>query len=541
MPDAEVIKALKEKYNDGYKHGETPTYTQWYNDADMAAFESNVSEDLVKNMDAYHKALDGDYSQFEKLSGAARIYIASKYMKDNYEMLYQDVTHGHASINNLWGIDRNMEEGFNPAFRLALAVVTGDEDTDKMLRDFDDRYSKKIMEDTLAPLGKEQFDKIYEEEKKKIKIKTETIKESDSEEEAAAKREANAKREAMRDARANDAAAIRTAENMEKQVSLAKILFMSHLGRVYTKEENREAEDVEEKEYKGDVTGLFSHCTRVCVVLPRGENTPLLEDISGVDKNGISSTYKRGAATHGISSRTYKGENGEEVDKGFKEEKVFAGLANQYGMDVPIGGLYNAGVPAAGGQGALIKNDGSCGHMYMHLHKGGAYESAAMLIGFESDSPSAPGNQQGHKHSITATREKMSSFSAQRISSIGADYGGRMVDLSKADPQKLMSVIDDFEASYRGMLMTAMENSNLEGRQNVSENKNAADVKHNLEMVNSLLSGKVMTGGDLVKMFDNMNIKNKDIRDVLTNTKGADEQSLSQVSRAETNQLRKAD
>ncbi|MCD8091161.1 MAG: hypothetical protein LUD81_11190, partial [Clostridiales bacterium] len=41
--------------------------------------------------------------------------------------------------------------------------------------------------------------------------------------------------------------------------------------------------------------------------------------------------------------------------------------------------------------------------------------------------------------------------------------------------------------------------------------------------------------------LDKMHITNKDKRDVLTNTNGGDDQSLSQVSRAETNQLRKAD
>ncbi|MCD7856165.1 MAG: hypothetical protein LUG66_11205 [Clostridiales bacterium] len=300
MPDKEVISALKKKYDDGYKHGQTPTYTQWYNAKDMADFEKNVSKDLVKNVDAYNKALEGDYSQFEMISGAARIYIASKYMKEHYSYLYDDMTAEQPNFRNLAGYlnvtDVNEKEIFNPAYRLALAVCTENEEVNKGLRALDDKCSKKIMEDTLAPLSKEQFEKIYEEEKQNSKEKDAVIK----------------------DSKANDAAARRTAANMEKQVALAKVLFMSHLGRVYTKEENREAEDVEEKEYTGDVTGLFSHCTRVCVVLPKGENDHLLEDISGVDKNGISSTYKRSAATHAISSRTYKGENGEVVEKGFE-------------------------------------------------------------------------------------------------------------------------------------------------------------------------------------------------------------------------------
>ncbi len=550
MPDRNIINALKEKNNDGYKHGETPTYTQWYNADDMKAFEENVSRSLVSNLDAFHRALAGDYSKFELLSGAARIYIASKYMKEHHNSLYYDLTHEQPNAELFAGMLRvtnvDQKELFNPAFRLALAVKTDNDEINNALRELDDKYSKQIMENTLAPLSKNQYEKIYEEEKEKIN-------ESD---------------EAIKNSKANDAAAVRAAENMEKQVALAKVLFLSHLGRVYTKEENREAEDVEEKEYTGDVTGLYSHCTRVCVVLPKGENAHLLEAISGVDKRGVSSAYKRCSATHAITSRTYK-ENSDEVERGFKEEKVFAKFLNQYGMDLPIGSLYNEGVPAPAPeqaqaqasaqaqaqaqapaaeqqeqqvkiQGAAIKSDGSCGHMYMHLHKGAENESAAMLIGFESDSPSASDNQQGHEHSILATREKMSSFASQRISSVGSDYGGRMIDLSKVDPVKLMSVIETFEAAYRGLMMSAMESSNLEGRQGIDESNNVKTVKKNLEMVNSLLSGKVMTVGELIKMFDNgLNIKNNDLSDVLANTRTAENMSASR--RYEAEMLRKVD
>ena len=72
--------------------------------------------------------------------------------------------------------------------------------------------------------------------------------------------------------------------------------------------------------------------------------------------------FKRGGATHGMALKR------KDHTKAAEEKKGFTPF-NQFGMNVAVGGLGNNGIPK-GKTARKLKNDGSCGHLFMHFEKG---------------------------------------------------------------------------------------------------------------------------------------------------------------------------
>ena len=153
---------------------------------------------------------------------------------------------------------------------------------------------------------------------------------------------------------------------------------------------------------------------------------------------GGAGFFTRWSATHALHRKRREGADAEEA-------KVKVNPINQYGMNVAIGGLGNNGIPDSQGHARKLKNDGSCGHLYMHLEKGDKEKHSGMLFGFESDSFMTM-NQLGHTHDIIATGEFASSFGGQRCDEIGDKYGGRIADLSEVNIDaytEVMSLCDE--------------------------------------------------------------------------------------------------
>ena len=214
--------------------------------------------------------------------------------------------------------------------------------------------------------------------------------------------------------------------NQRSQIFIIKSMLSCHIGKFKIKQRDKNLPD---GRWPDTVANAFSHCSRVIMTMPgqTGEFNQRTEDQMLGSYYGMAGFKRRVSATHALHRKRRT------EAKEAKEMKVnFFNPVSQYGMDVAIGGMGNNGIPDSEGQVRKLKNDGSCGHLYMHLEKGNKDKHSGMLIGFESDSFGTM-NQTGHVHNIRATGEFASSFGGQRCDEVGDKYGGREADLSEVN------------------------------------------------------------------------------------------------------------
>ena len=433
---------------------------------------------------SYELAQNGDYSEFEKIDPLAQHYLASRYIigrlgradkgdvmlrpehhEGELETLLQEEKHNplfrlgcslishsktYDSIYNPNGLKYRSEitTEYHIPSRYMASQITGHENMimqyDEVFREYDDRMTEMIMEDTLRPLTETQIRSVHE---------------------MAGSFE---KAEDMINA------------NVEKQVQLAKMMFLAHIGDTYlttsTLGEDGKVAETKNEFLKRSVASMMSHCSRTGIVLPPDDNSEfvdqMMDAVLGNDTGKAAGIYGRFAATHST-------ENGSSVTQ-YKELKGVC-LRKQYGMDLAIGGLGNPGIKGKDGRRQPLHMDGTCGHMYLHVNKGEKGKTSSLLMGFESDAPQKT-NQMGHTHTKNANQESMSSFLGQRTDEMGDKYGGRTVDCTMYTASDLKMIVDDFTSHYRAMMFEAIKNP---------------AVRVQIEETNKLLSGKLMTGNEL--------------------------------------------
>ena len=214
--------------------------------------------------------------------------------------------------------------------------------------------------------------------------------------------------------------------SVQSQVFMIKMLAATHLGRLKKVVKEPPSSD----NWSGPVANAFAHCSRVMFTLP-GDRNPGYKERERRMHEGfqLQAPFKtRGGATHSMSRKR------KSATSKATEVKFFS-PRSQYGMNVAVGGLGNNGIPAADQSVRKLRNNGSCGHLYMHFEEGTESKHAGMLIGFESDAYKVM-NQTGHVHDKKATGEFASSFGGQRCDEIGEKYGGRVVDLGDINVRK---------------------------------------------------------------------------------------------------------
>lgn len=409
---------------------------------------SEKEQEELKNMlgfSSFEKAQSGDFSEFERVHPVLRNYLAI-----NTENIWRNSLKGIVEDRAWRGPDDPLEEQelrmfmHNPALRLGMSIMQNYEKIDgtkpyAFYRELDDKMIDIIMEDTLNPMTEDQMSQVHE----------------------------------MADGPEQFTAMIDT--NVEKQVQVAKMMLMAHIGNTQL------MKDGQPMTMDRSVASMMAHCSRTAFVFPPGESkevAAMMGHLTGAQKGKGAGIYGRLAATHSTAHGKTIGE--------FKEKKTVS-FRHQYGMDIAIGGLGNGGIPGKDRVQQVLKNDGTCGHMYMRVDQGGKDKTSSLLIGFESDSPSAIGNQQGHTHTSSAAPEYMSSFLGQRTDEMGAKYGGRIVDCTAYSPQELSEIVEKFTAQYRGMVREAMNNPNARER---------------LVQANKMLSGKLMDAPQMETFFN---------------------------------------
>lgn len=418
----------------------------------------------------YLKAKEGDFSQFEKVAPPLRNYLASQYMNE-LDKSHPEIGQAgpeHPEVKKLLE-----EHAMNPAFRLGCSLRAQSENYNKQnYTQYDDYMNSHIMARTLSPITPSQVQ--------------------------------NLRKQGLKNDGLNDF----IGKNVEKQVMVAKTLYMAHLGEALVKSEKSMGSwqnggvaygGIVAEPLDRPVASMAAHCSRTAYVFPPGpgpQQDELFESLTGSAKGNSAGLVRRALATHSVSS-------GPSVDH-FKEEKKPT-ITNQFGMDIAIGGVGNPGISGPEGKPRILKNNGSCGHMYMHMDKGGPSKCGSLLIGFESDSPFTT-NQMGHTHDLNATPESMSSFFGQRSDEMGLKYGGRIVDCTKVPMDKMKEAMDEFSSHYRSMLVEGMKNP---------------QIRQQLGDINQSLCGKPMNAMELGNLMSSMGIDKEKTAGIINSAKNS--------------------
>ncbi len=380
-------------------------------------------------------ALAGDCSMLEKLDPVLRNRAATLYMA-RFVNLYGENFTPEAIVASMKQNPEYVKEMLNPLLRAGISLfihsTVVEEAVVEKYRKLDALFNQEIMVATLTKNKSTVPDDFTETEKWK---------------------------------------------NIRSQQFMIKSLLAAHVGQLTEKNHNINAP---ERPWQGPVANAFAHCSRVVYTLPGTQDyseTATTEVVSSLV--GLAPFKKRFGATHNLQLKRRDG------TKEAKEKKSFTPF-NQQGMNVAIGGLGNVGIPGPGGEVRQLRNDGSCGHLYMHLEKGDKEKNPGMLIGFESDAFMVR-NQQGHRHDIFATAEKASSFGGQRVDEIGDKYGGREVDLSQVS-EKGFTQLMDFVDELTDHLLSNGDDQSVQW----------------LEQIARAVSGELMSRSDLQDLIDDM-------------------------------------
>ena len=273
-------------------------------------------------------------------------------------------------------------------------------------------------------------------------------------------------------------------QNHRAQIFIAKTLLAAHLGgmkMVTTRDKVRD-----ERPWEGGVASAFAHCSRVGFTLPG--QTKNLDYFAGSNHGLGAGFYERDAATHSLKKKSRN------TDGKMVEKKTFATFSGQQGFNVAVGGYGNEGIPGKGGEYRKIRNDGTCGHIFMHVQEGNKDEFSGLLIGFESDAPGYT-NQTGHTHKL-GNGEFASSFGGMRQDEIGDKYGGRMVDLSGIEAK----VFEEKMARLEGKMYTLFGYIKDQKKGGAAAKK-AEKAQSELMFMADMLSGRLMTPEEMDRVL----------------------------------------
>ena len=276
-------------------------------------------------------------------------------------------------------------------------------------------------------------------------------------------------------------------QDLEQRVEIAKVLFMNHLGKFQTKDTN--GQNFDHEEYMAEV---YAHGGRTMFILPAGGNQDaLIESVKGQHQE-LSGVNNRYFATHGVEARTLNSDGSIKSEaKELKLNKAQAfSLDKHQGMNASVGGLGQVGP-----NGHVITADGTNGHMYMHMAPGGKKTCGTLLIGFENSGPGEKGRL-GSTHDASAKKAGGSAFLSDK-SYLGAERGGRVVDLSGLSAEKLSKMLSDFENGYRQAALAAQ----------------AGDTRL-LDACNELLTGKQMSVGQMKGMLEGLDVPKQSVQEV---------------------------
>lgn len=354
----------------------------------------------------------------------------------------------------------------------------------KRLREYDAYMNQQLILQTLAPMEKAEKDLLKKEQKKLKKSKFD----------------------------GRDSADTMIANNMTKQRHLAKTMLLMQLGRFDqfdTKKEGKQ-EKTEVSHFNQTIAEALAHGARIGISLPAGSKD---------DQKAIFNAWKGKAgdlmfsrfATHDFHRKKAKDKKSffKEIKlkgMGFSIKKLFqkfheekpSSYSDNYGLNLALGGLgkeFNKSV---------IDDQGKFAHMYQRFRMGDENTCGGMLVGIENSAPGGTcvtnfkqyfGGYNGTScigelHNGKAISHGQSAFFSSK-ENYGDQYSGRVVDLSNFDAKKLSEIIEKFDKKYADL-----QNKTTSG---TTESCNIA--KKNLNIINTILSGRILTAQELYKLM----------------------------------------
>ena len=289
--------------------------------------------------------------------------------------------------------------------------------------------------------------------------------------------------------------------NQEKQLLMAKTLFMTQLGRIDIKSEVMEDEKLTEP-YEGNIVELYSHSGRVMFTLPHGESSKQDKMFDAWQKRTLESEgmWEGRFASHDIkrrhvndygevtqASKEIKLKWKEQLKNGQLNKKITTYFGN-YGMNIPLGGL---GQKFNGND--CVDGQGSFGHMYIREKKGDKNICGSILVGIENAAPKMESSV-GQLHNYKAIGHDMSPFYSGKATP-GAQYDGREVDLSHLKPEELTKALQDFEVGYAQLQREA---------------KTDPQSMQKLKEINEKICGKYMNAMELANLMTSVGIKKEE-------------------------------
>lgn len=383
---------------------------EYKKDSKLKGFDSVLSEEEVRNLDEsldnipekykkeFEMARNGNYSQFNGLAPYLKNYLGAKKMQE-----FKQKCGEKAPLNDETKkfLEENAMDG---AFRVA---VSSSKHVDESMNKYEVYMNEYLLVRTLTPPSEEEKRNVVSrlgDEKKAEEV---------------------------------------ISKNIEKQLIMAKTLFMAHLGKYDLKET-----ETSSVEYTGSIAETIVHGGRTNFILPYGgDQARMMQSYTGEHPEKDAGLEGRIAATHYTSGRkvnadgTLEKESKEEKPAKYELNKI---LAKQYGMDVAVGGIGSMGPDKQ-----AILNDGSAGHMYIRKETGDSKTCGSLLIGFES-AASGKVSFTGHKHNLLAKSSKQSAFMADKFGQ-GIKTDGRTVDLSGLDSESFTQMMEEFDKCYREM------------------------------------------------------------------------------------------
>ncbi|MCR5521918.1 MAG: hypothetical protein K6F44_08465 [Lachnospiraceae bacterium] len=426
----------------------------------------NCDLNVTTQRELYRKCKEGQFNDFEKLDPILRDTLAIEYTKEKMST-FMGLGMSLEKIVDELDQAGGHEMLAHPLLRLGISLgIRGQADYGNLLdpekcKELDDLLNARIMRNTL-------ISEVGEEESENLSSEGMTY----DEKRVSAGRDAYAR------------------------AFIMKSLLLAQLGsfKKISGDGSKKSPKVE-SDWDRNVATAFAHCSRVMYTLPSEKSTTREKAqafrVDYMDENkGFHEQIgfvKRGAATHRASAASGSTKA--------KEQKWKLGwYFDQSGINVAVGGLGKRGIG-----GRILKNDGSCGHLYRYYREGSSSEQGVMMLGFESDAFKKK-NQLGHTHGL-GNGEYCSSFGGQRVDEIGNKYGGRTVDASKVN-MDLVSLM--FQAVDRIVLN--------------AEDVDAREQQRRMTKIADLLSGKRIAGDETAQ------------RELLTELFGrCDEEMLDQI------------
>lgn len=444
--------------------------------ADYGAFETDVVENKETNReqcnDAVQRIKNGDCSKFNHLPHFLREYYGRKAFKEFFG------TDQFDPDNPLPPLDDDMKQKLEdagmtnrPEFRYMLTqlIERGALDSEGkliagQLLEYDQYLNQRMLSRTLDPVDEQREQNILnkfpgKEGEKMLRV------------------------------------------NQEKQLLMAKTLFMTQLGRIDIKSEVADDDKVTDP-YEGNIVELFSHSGRVMFTLPHGESSKQDKMFDAWQKRTLENEgmWEGRFASHDIKrrhvndygevtqpSKEIKLKWKEQLKKGQLNKKITTYFGN-YGMNIPLGGL---GQKFNGND--CVDGKGSFGHMYVREKKGDKNICGSILVGIENAAPKME-SCVGQLHNYKAIGHDMSPFYSGKAAP-GAQYDGREVDLSHLKPEELTKALQDFEVGYAQLQREA---------------KTDPPSKQKLKEINEKLCGKYMNAMELSNLMTSVGMKKEE-------------------------------